>query len=224
MHTPQCIRYHIAVKAFKKAEQDNFLGTDDVTLVERLGKKVKIVDSTQENIKITFPKDLEKARFIQAGTKIGYGLDSHRFDTQTKDLILGGVKIENEQGLSANSDGDVILHSLFNALSSAIGEYSISRYADDMYKDGIKDSKEYIKVMKHILKERNYQINNIAIAVEAKKPKLEKYAEKMKEIIAKTLSIGHEQIGITFTTGEELTDFGKGLGIKAESVVTVIRR
>ncbi len=57
--TPQVIEYELAKKAFKKAEKDKFLGTDDASLVERLGIKVKIVPCSYKNIKVTFPEDLK---------------------------------------------------------------------------------------------------------------------------------------------------------------------
>jgi 2-C-methyl-D-erythritol 4-phosphate cytidylyltransferase len=64
MQTPQTIKFNLAKKAFKKAEEDNFLGTDDVSLIERLGKKVKIIEASDDNFKITTPKDLVLAKII----------------------------------------------------------------------------------------------------------------------------------------------------------------
>ena len=79
--------------------------------------------------------------------RIGFGTDSHEFEkTKQKPLILGGVKISNTDGMKANSDGDVILHSLFNAISQACGGHSLGYYADPLFKKGVTDSKEYLKV------------------------------------------------------------------------------
>ncbi|MFH1752492.1 MAG: 2-C-methyl-D-erythritol 4-phosphate cytidylyltransferase [archaeon] len=64
MQTPQCVRFGMAVKAFRKARADGFTGTDDVQLVERIGGKVKIVECSYENIKITTPEDLMLAEKI----------------------------------------------------------------------------------------------------------------------------------------------------------------
>ena len=69
MQTPQAIKFPLAVKAFLKAKMDNFLGTDDVSLVERLGKKVKVIEASQNNFKITTPLDLELARIILRNKK-----------------------------------------------------------------------------------------------------------------------------------------------------------
>lgn len=62
MQTPQVIKFSLAWEAFNKAKRDKFLGTDDVSLVERLGKKVKIIPCLEKNFKITTRNDLEKAR------------------------------------------------------------------------------------------------------------------------------------------------------------------
>lgn len=62
--TPQAIKYTLALKAFKKAKKDKFLGTDDVSLVERLGKKVKIVPASLRNIKVTSQEDLEIIKIL----------------------------------------------------------------------------------------------------------------------------------------------------------------
>lgn len=64
MQTPQAIKYSVAVGAFKKAFADNFYGTDDVQLVERVGGRVKIIECSHENFKITTPQDLDLAERI----------------------------------------------------------------------------------------------------------------------------------------------------------------
>jgi len=64
MQTPQAIKFILALKAFAQAEKDNFLGTDDVSLVERLGKKVRIIEASEHNFKVTTPVDLDLAKIV----------------------------------------------------------------------------------------------------------------------------------------------------------------
>jgi 2-C-methyl-D-erythritol 4-phosphate cytidylyltransferase len=71
MQTPQAILFHIALKAFEKAYSENFYGTDDVQLVERIHGKVKIVECSYENIKITTKEDIELAEKIIEKRKSG---------------------------------------------------------------------------------------------------------------------------------------------------------
>lgn len=154
--------------------------------------------------------------------RVGIGQDSHRFTTK-KPLILGGVKIAEIGGMAGNSDGDVILHSLCNALSSAIGGNSLSTWSDEMcLTKGVKDSKKYVEAIFKKVRSKGFKVENVSISVEVKKPvvKLE-MANKIKGAIAKLLEIKRERVGITFTSGEGLTPFGKGLGIQAFSQVLI---
>ena len=229
MQTPQAIKYGLFVDGFNNVKKNKLKITDDVAVVESLNKKVKIVECSYENIKITTEDDLRIAEGILNGKnnagmnfRIGFGQDSHKFsNNKNKKLILGGCVIPKEAGLEANSDGDVILHALFNAISSAIGEKSLGHYSDQMCKNGITDSKEYLKVILSKLKGKNMKLNNVSISIEAAKPKLEKHTGKMKESLSKILSLNEDCVGITCTSGESLTSFGRGEGMQCFCVVTL---
>ena len=150
--------------------------------------------------------------------RVGLGQDSHQFVTnKKKPLILGGIKISGSRGLSGNSDADVILHSLCNALSSAMGGDSLSTWSDEMcLKKGITDSKKYVEYIFKMVREKKYKVENVSIAIEAKKPKIKlEIIKKIKETIADLLEIKREQVGVTFTSGEGLTQFGQGKGIQS---------
>src|SRR3990167_11243677 len=151
--------------------------------------------------------------------RVGIGKDSHKF-AKKKPLILGGVKVADEGGLDGNSDGDVILHSLCNALSSAIGGDSLSTWSDNMCKRGIKDSQKYVDYIFKKVMGQKYKVENVSISVEAKRPYIDLEAvRKMKMVVSKLLEIRNSQVGITFTSGEGLTSFGRGLGIAAICIV-----
>ena len=150
--------------------------------------------------------------------KIGIGQDSHRFDSSTG-LIFGGVKFGNYPKLKGNSDADVVIHSLCNALSSAIGGESLSTWADDMCQQGITDSREYLKHIFNVVSQ-NFTISNLSISVEAQNPRLTSEEKQLvKKTLADILKINLNQIGITYTSGQDLTVFGKGEGIQAFSTV-----
>lgn len=221
IQTPQSAKYKLLVRAFVKAYNDNYYGTDDVELIERLGEKVKLIECSTENFKITTPTDLENAKLLLNADRVGIGLDSHKFTDEPKQLILGGVVIPDEKGLEANSDGDVVLHSLFNALSQSIGGKSLGFYADPLYNKGVKNSSAYLKIALEMLKEKGFTINNIGIMLEAKKPRLDKHEELIKEKIAELCNIDSSKIGLTVTSGEELTPFGKGEAIQVFSIVSL---
>lgn len=158
--------------------------------------------------------------------RIGLGQDSHRFTgvSENKPLILGGVKIDEKGGLEANSDGDVILHSLCNSISSAIGGDSISTWADEMCSRGVKDSARYVEYIFNKMTAMEYSVVNISISVEAKKPVLEmEFKNQIKRRVASLLKIETGQVGLTFTSGEGLTAFGKGEGIQALTIVNIAK-
>ncbi|MCH8329326.1 MAG: 2-C-methyl-D-erythritol 4-phosphate cytidylyltransferase [Nanoarchaeota archaeon] len=221
VQTPQAMKFFLAKKAFERAYADKFYGTDDVSLLERMGGSVKIVYCPRENIKITDSHDLAYANKLTNASRIGIGQDSHRFTNENKPLMLGSVKIADKNGFDADSDGDVLLHALFNALSTAIGDRSLGFYADDMCKKGIIDSKKYLEFILDKVKERNYKISNVAIMLEGKNPKIDEHIDKIKASLSKILKIKKENIGIAATSGEELTEFGKGLGMQCFAVVTL---
>lgn len=152
--------------------------------------------------------------------KVAIGQDSHRFDFDDKDkkLILGGIIFEGATPLSGNSDADVVLHSITNAVSGITCKNILGKIADDMCKSGIIDSEEYLK---EALKYLNEKIVHLSISIECKKPKISPKIEDMRKNIARILNVSENSVGITATTGEGLTEFGKGNGISVFSVITV---
>lgn len=151
--------------------------------------------------------------------KIGIGQDSHRIDynNKEKNLILGGIIFEEDYSLSANSDGDVILHAITNAISGITCVNILGQKANEMCKNGITNSEEYVKEALKYLKE---PINNLSITIECKTPKISPKIPNMRKNIARILKIDESCVGITATSGEELTEFGKGNGISVFACIT----
>lgn len=148
------------------------------------------------------------------------GQDSHRFTDEDKPLVLGGVQFENERGLLANSDGDVVLHALTNAISGLTGVNVLGKIADELCNSGITDSAAYLRVALNSLKERNMKLLHISMSIECKTPKITPKIDIMKKQISLLCGIETDSIGITATTGEGLTEFGKGNGIQVFCIAT----
>ncbi len=158
--------------------------------------------------------------------KVGIGQDSHRFsEDKNKPLILGGVEFSGGNGFKSNSDGDVIIHALCNALEQAIGSgKSLASYSDEMCENGITESSEYLKkAMEHVGR-KGYEINNIGINVEAQRPKIDPMANSIKQKLAEIIKVDKNLIGITATTGEDLTVFGRGEGAQAFVIVSLTKK
>ena len=152
--------------------------------------------------------------------KAAIGQDSHRFDSQetTKPLILGGVEFAGHIPLSANSDGDVVLHAITNAVSGITCVNILGAPAAVLCKQGITDSRVYLqKALKH-LKE---SIVHLSISIECSTPKVSPMIPQMRESIAALLGIAPACVGITATTGEGLTRCGSGEGISVLCILTV---
>ena len=152
--------------------------------------------------------------------KVAIGQDSHRIDFENKDtkFMLGGVEFEEEYSLLGNSDADVVLHSITNAVSGITCKNILGKVSDEMCQNGITDSEEYLKEALKYLKEK---IIHISISIECKMPKITPKIEEMRRNIARILNISEDSVGITATTGESLTEFGKGNGVSAFAVITV---
>jgi len=152
--------------------------------------------------------------------KTGVGQDSHAFeDAPGKPLILAGIKLDYPMGLKGNSDSDVVLHSITNAVSSITGNNILGSVADQLFQEGVTDSSNFLKLALDDL--GDWRISHIAIAIECLKPKISPQIDSMKKSIAKLCHINKTDVGITATTGEGLTSFGKGEGIQAITIVTV---
>ena len=153
--------------------------------------------------------------------KVAIGQDSHRIDynNSSKKLILGGIEFEEDYSIIANSDGDVVLHAITNAISGITCKNILGNTTDDMCnKKGIKNSEEYVKEALKYLKEK---IIHVSISIECKLPKINPKVEEMRKNIARILNINKNCVGITATSGEGLTEFGKGNGINVFVCITV---
>jgi len=153
--------------------------------------------------------------------KVAIGQDSHRidYDNIDKKLMLGGIEFEEDFSLLANSDGDVVLHAITNAVSGITCKNILGKISDEMCNNrNIKDSEEYLKEALKYLEEK---IVHLSISIECSVPKISPKIEEMRSNIARILNVKENCIGITATTGEGLTEFGKGNGISVFTCITV---
>lgn len=153
--------------------------------------------------------------------RTGIGQDSHRFlpADSSKPCVLGGIIFDDVPGFQANSDGDVILHAICNAISSLTGILILGDIADDLcLKEGISCSEVYLAKALETL--GNQKITHVAMTIEAKKPKFKSRLIEMRQNIARLMKLDLSQVGITATTGEGLTDFGCGDGVQVFVIVT----
>lgn len=159
------------------------------------------------------------------------GQDSHRFigseagnpvagDKSRIGQRLGGVWIADAPSIDANSDGDVILHALTNAVSGITGVNILGRKADEMCIDqGITDSAAYLKEALRFLGDR--KIMHVSFSVECKTPRLAAYISDIRLGVSKLISVPVDSVCMTATSGEGLTAFGRGEGMMVICAITV---
>ena len=143
------------------------------------------------------------------------GQDSHRFGEPSGDcsIMLGGVPVPSKRPVLANSDGDVILHAITNAVSGLTGKIVLGGIADKLcLEEGIKDSSVYLKKALEDLVDS--EIIHCSMTVECLVPKLKPHLDAIRAKVGELLNIPASSVGITATTGEGLTEFGRGEGIQ----------
>jgi 2-C-methyl-D-erythritol 2,4-cyclodiphosphate synthase len=154
--------------------------------------------------------------------RIGHGFDVHQLAVGRK-CIIGGVDIPFERGLDGHSDADVLLHAICDALLGAAGLGDIGKHfppSDDKFK-GI-DSRELLRHVVALLKAKNYLVNNIDATVICEAPKLSPHTAQICANIAADCFVDVSQINVKATTTEKLGFTGRGEGIAAEAVCTII--
>lgn len=212
VQTPQGFRFDLLMNAYEKAYADGYYGTDDASLVERIGVHPALVEGSYANIKLTTREDLPSV------TRIGKGFDVHRLVEERK-CIIGGVDIPNKKGLLGHSDADVLTHAIMDALLGAAALGDIGRIfpdSDEQFKDA--DSIKMLEQVGYMIMEKGYGISNIDATVICERPKISPYVEEMIENIAKALKIDIDRINIKGTTTEKLGFTGRKEGIAAEAV------
>jgi 2-C-methyl-D-erythritol 4-phosphate cytidylyltransferase/2-C-methyl-D-erythritol 2,4-cyclodiphosphate synthase len=227
--TPQAFKFELLKEAYKSAYDEKFYGTDDASLVERIGKKVKMIEGSYENIKITTQEDILIAdALMKKGSKIncrnGFGYDSHRFASNRK-LILGGIKIPFDKGLQGHSDADALIHAICDSLLGAAGCGDIGRHFPDNepeYKNI--SSVTLLKRVKKIIESKGFSINNVDSTVVMETPKLAPHISKMVSKIALALDIAETSVNIKAKTNEGMGFIGRKEGIAAFAIATVSER
>jgi 2-C-methyl-D-erythritol 2,4-cyclodiphosphate synthase len=160
------------------------------------------------------------------------GQDSHRFMSEEeaaarpdRQLVLAGVSLPGQRPLAGNSDADVILHALTNAVSGLTGKNILGARADYLcLEKGITDSSVYLAEALADLAAAAGELLHISVAVEAKRPHLAAVIPDLRQSLASLTGLGLANIGLTATSGEGLTGFGKGEGIQVFCQVSARRR
>ncbi len=220
--TPQAFHFPVLLRAHRS---DITAATDDAALLEAMGELVAIVIGSDDNIKITYPEDLMRLERILSAHLIprtGTGFDVHALEPG-RPLILCGIRVPNEQGLTGHSDADVGIHALCDAIYGALAEGDIGRHfppTDAAWKDA--DSARFLTHAADRIAARDGILANADVTLICERPKISPHADAMRQRLAGLLRTTPDHISVKATTTERLGFTGRSEGIAAQAVATIL--
>jgi 2-C-methyl-D-erythritol 2,4-cyclodiphosphate synthase len=155
--------------------------------------------------------------------RVGFGYDVHQF-ARSRDLWLGGVKIEHSVGLLGHSDADVLIHALCDALLGAANMRDIGFHFPDTaaeYKNV--DSKILLKQTMQLLRSKGYEFGNADCTICAEEPKINPHIPAMQNCMAEVMDTSPDKISIKATTSEKMGFVGRAEGMAAYATVLIFQ-
>ncbi len=221
--TPQGFDFASILAAHRVHQGD---APDDVAIARAAGMAVTITAGHDDNLKITHPGDIDRASRILGGQmdiRTGTGFDVHRFGPGDA-CMLCGVAVPHERGLQGHSDADVGLHALADAIYGALAEGDIGRHfppSDPQWKGA--ESHIFLRHAVGLAAKKGFNINNMDVTLICERPKIGPHAEAMRAALSAITGVAPERISVKATTTERLGFTGRGEGIAAQTVVTLVK-
>jgi 2-C-methyl-D-erythritol 4-phosphate cytidylyltransferase/2-C-methyl-D-erythritol 2,4-cyclodiphosphate synthase len=239
IQTPQVFRRELLLQAHEAARREAFAGTDDASLVERLGHPIFPIPGDPGNLKITTPEDLDLAEAhlgVRDGTtsagpslvppqlapRAGIGYDVHRL-IPGRPLVLGGVTLPHPLGLDGHSDADVLCHAIGDALLGAAGLGDLGRHFPDndaRWKDA--SSLDLLRRIAGLVREAGLRPLQVDATLLAEAPKIAPHVDAMGRHISQALGLSPGAVNVKATTNEGMGFVGRREGMAAHAVATVV--
>ncbi len=218
VQTPQGFRFAAILDAHRGWSGPPEAG-DDAQVLRAAGGTVALVDGDERLAKLTYAEDF-MADYPPVRTGLGY--DVHRL-AAGEELWLGGIRIEHDRGLAGHSDADVALHALVDALLGAVGDGDIGTHfppSEPAWKDASSD--KFVLHAADLVRKSGYRIGNVDLTIICEAPKIGPHRSAMRARIAELLGIDSGSVSVKATTTERLGFAGRGEGIAAQAIATVI--
>jgi 2-C-methyl-D-erythritol 4-phosphate cytidylyltransferase/2-C-methyl-D-erythritol 2,4-cyclodiphosphate synthase len=217
--TPQAFAFDKILAAHETATSGM---TDDAAIAEAAGLKVTLIDGDAKNIKLTHEEDFMSHILMP---RTGAGFDVHRFDEagSATEIMLGGIAIPHTRALIGHSDADVALHAITDALLGALVEGDIGDHfppSDDTNKD--RPSADFLAHAVSLAGEHQARISHIDLTLICETPKIGPHRDTMRARIAAICGIEASRVSVKATTTEGLGFTGRGEGLAAQALVTVL--
>ena len=212
------------VSVLNKALESNDDFTDDSSAIKNINGSIYYINGDVQSKKLTFGDEIKEINCLPNPSSdlfTGTGFDIHPFEDD-KPMVLGGVKIDCDYGFKAHSDGDVLIHSLIDALLGAAGAGDIGEFFPDTsseYKD-IASTILLKKIVAFIIN-TGFEIVNVDLTIIAEQPKINPYKNDIKSTLATLLQIPKYKVNIKATTAEKLGFIGRREGVAVQSIATL---
>ena len=220
VQTPQAFHYP-AILAAHRGWTGGAEAGDDAQVADAAGLAVALVAGDEALRKVTFASDLETAPMPPL-PRTGMGFDVHRLVTG-QDLWLCGVKIDHAKGLSGHSDADVAIHALVDALLGAIAAGDIGDHfppSDPQWKGASSD--HFLVHAAALVAQSGHAIANVDVTIICEAPKIGPHKAAMRARLAEILDLPIDRVSVKATTTERLGTTGRGEGIAAQAIATVV--
>ena len=218
VQTPQAFRYSEILAAHRAWTGPASAG-DDAQVAQAHGLTIAHVAGDEALQKLTFAHDF--AAPLPA-VRVGTGYDVHRLE-DGEELWLCGVRIEHSQGLAGHSDADVAIHALVDALLGAIGAGDIGQHfppSEAKWRGA--PSALFLEHATGLVSEAGYRIGNIDVTIICEAPKIGPHREAMRVRLAEIAGIDVAMISVKATTTEGLGFTGRGEGVAAQALATLL--
>ena len=219
--TPQTFRYADILAAHRAAAGKAL--TDDAAVAEAAGLKVAAVAGEEGNVKITSAEDVlaAQARLGAREMRVGSGFDVHAF-CPGDHVMLCGIAIPHDAGLAGDSDADVGLHVLVDAMLGALCEGDLGRHfppGDPTWKG--RASADLVSVAVDLMDRRGARLVHADLTIICERPRLARHQPAMREKVAELLGITPGRVNVKVTSTDGLGFAGRGEGIAGMAAVTL---
>jgi 2-C-methyl-D-erythritol 4-phosphate cytidylyltransferase/2-C-methyl-D-erythritol 2,4-cyclodiphosphate synthase len=219
VQTPQAFDF-AAILAAHRAWTGEPNAGDDAQVAQAAGIAVALVDGDEALHKLTFAADFAHT---PPPVRVGSGYDVHRL-ADGEELWLCGVRIEHSQGLSGHSDADVAIHALVDALLGAIGQGDIGQHfppSDQQWRGASSD--RFLVHAAGLVAEAGYAVGNADVTIICEAPRIGPHRDAMRARLAELLGVDIGAVSVKATTTERLGFTGRGEGIAAQAVASLVR-
>jgi 2-C-methyl-D-erythritol 4-phosphate cytidylyltransferase/2-C-methyl-D-erythritol 2,4-cyclodiphosphate synthase len=219
--TPQAFRREVLHAAIVVG-RGGVEATDEAALAEQAGHRVRLVEGSRRNMKITTAEDLVVGEALASGSpayRVGTGYDLHRL-VEGRPLILGGVAIPFERGPAGHSDGDALAHAITDAILGAASLGDIGQHFPDTDPrwEGA-SSIELLAAVVSMARERHFHVANVDATVIAERPKLGPHRDAIVGRLSQVLCLEPTRVSVKAKTNEGVDGAGRGEAIAVHAVV-----